>query len=338
MNIYRFSSIFSNIIYFSAIFALRYKCPESFRKYQTLLCVHTVANLILENYLTTLWKIMITTPWMSVCGFGLIYDYPAVNIGVFVILLQITASTIVVLLEYRMKAVVSLNHRNIAKLASVLKHFYTLTQVVVFFSFLYAYDDFRYQNDYKLEVDEVDGPLPEFVFCDNCIIFNLHSWKTIAFALAATFSTTIAANSGLLMAFASYHALAQTSTMFSKRTMLVQRSFLRSLFIQLAVHFLFLVAPIFIFFAAFLLKLSMEKWQIFVHSLTVLFAQHGSFSTLAMLGSNKQLRRNLNLFTQKVRRGLQLSSNIESDRNLNQTSFAFQQYNQNATRLATKIN
>ncbi|CAI5453380.1 unnamed protein product [Caenorhabditis angaria] len=265
---------------------------------------------------------MIIPPWMSACLFGPIYDYPAIAVGLYVVFLLGSSSTIVYLLEYRMKAVVSLNNLKISKIASALKYLFFLTNFVVFGCFCNAYNDFQYQEDYKLELDKTDGPFPNFIYCNNCILYKMDSYKTLVFVLFAIFSTTIAANAGFLMAFVSYHALSSNPTIFSKRTMIIQKSFLRSLFLQLGVHFLFLVIPLIAFFPAFLLRLSMEKWQYSVHFLTILFVQHGSFSTLTMLMSNKQLRHNLNLFTQNVRRGLRLSSINESDHTMNQTSIA----------------
>ncbi|CAI5452545.1 unnamed protein product [Caenorhabditis angaria] len=320
LDLLKISSVLSNSIYIIGILALKLKCPETFRKYQTLLLIHTISNMFFENYLTIIWKFMLTPPWMSLCGFGLMFNYPAMSVGFFLVFLLSNAQTIIVLLEYRMKSVASFIPQKTLKISKALNYFYSLTQLLVFFSFIYSYEDFEDQRDYKLKIDKTDGPLPNFIFCDNCIVFNLDSSKTILFAISATFSTAIAASAQNLMSFASSHAISSNSSIFSSRTLVVQKSFLRSLFIQLGVHVLFLATPLLIFFGAFLLRLSMEKWQIFMHFLTICFYQHGSFSTLAMLLTNKQLKRSLKLFIKKLQRKLKLNSKTESGHNLQMTT------------------
>ncbi|CAI5453241.1 unnamed protein product [Caenorhabditis angaria] len=273
---------------------------------------------------------MTTPPWMSLCGFGIIHDYPANSVGLFLIFLLSSAATIRILLEHRMECLVSFIPRKFYLFAKSINYFYTLTQFLVIFSYIYSYQDFRNQMDLKIRIDKENGPLPNFIFCENCLVFNLDSSKSIIFALTATFSAVIAAISIILMALASYHALSSNTTMFSKSTMIIQKSFLRSLFIQLGVHIIFLVSPIIFFFSAFLLKLSMEKWQIVIHFLTLCFFQHGSFSTIAMLSTNKQLKRNLNQIIRKISQRSKLTSKNESMANT--ASFVFQQMNRRNTR------
>ncbi|CAI5452544.1 unnamed protein product [Caenorhabditis angaria] len=272
--------------------------------------------MLFENYLSSVWKFIITPPWMSVCGFGIIYNFAAIDSGSFILILLANGTTIIILVEHRMRSVISLIHRKIARIARFMKYFYTVTQFLVIFCFLLAYEDFREQTDYKLQLNETDGPIPNFIYCENCLVFKLDSQNTINFAISSTFSVLIAGNAILLMAFSSYYALSSNSAIFSKRTILVQKSFLQSLFIQIGVHMLFLAAPILFFFFAFLLRLSMEKWQIFMHFLTICFFQHGSFSTIAMLSTNKQLKRNLIQFFRKIRQRLNWSSNTEADNKL----------------------
>ncbi|CAI5450720.1 unnamed protein product [Caenorhabditis angaria] len=228
-----------------------------------------------------------------------------------------------------MECLVSLIPRKVYLISKSLNYFYTLTQFLVFFSYIYSYQDFRNQMDLKIRIDKNNGPLPNFIFCENCLVFNLDSSKSIIFALTATFSTLIAAIAIVLMALASYHALSSNTTMFSKSTMIIQKSFLQSLFIQLSVHIIFLALPIILFFSAFLLKLSMENWQIFIHFLTICFFHHGSFSTIAMLSTNKQLRRNLSQIIRKIGQRSKLASKNESK--VNTASFVFQQMNRKNT-------
>ncbi|CAI5453378.1 unnamed protein product [Caenorhabditis angaria] len=325
LTVYDVSSIYSNLIYLAGLFALIYRCPDYFRRYQMLLGFHTLVNMLFENYVTNIWKILVTPPWLSICSYGPIYQYPEYALGIFLTIIGTTAFSIMLLFEYRMRAVLSSEQKQISQVARCFRYLFYAFQLCVVGTYMNAYDSFKYQNDYKNEMNMISGPFPMFIYCDNCILFNFDSKKCIIFVVTAILSTSIAVNTILLMAWISYSGLTSHHTVFSKRTMLLQRSFLSSLFIQITVHLGLLAFPILFFFAAFLMKLTMEKWQVFTHILALLFAQHGSFSTLAMLISNKQLRRNLFSFVLRLRRKFSKhAGNSEMEKNT--SSLALQHY------------
>uniref|UniRef100_A0A8R1HI21 Uncharacterized protein n=1 Tax=Caenorhabditis japonica TaxID=281687 RepID=A0A8R1HI21_CAEJA len=165
--------------------------------------------------------------------------------------------------------------------------FYMLTIVLVTLT-VSIYSDLKYQKEYKQNIEKRTFKFDDYMWCDNCFFFKFDSLLTISFFIVAYCSITLGCIICILAAYLTFKTLKSKSIRLSRRTKSVQRNILYSLMVAVFVHIVLIVIPLAIYFLSNFIR-------IFVHDLgnwaVLMLQEHGSMSTLAMILTNKVMRK-----------------------------------------------
>ncbi|UMM34964.1 hypothetical protein L5515_007798 [Caenorhabditis briggsae] len=160
----------------------------------------------------------------------------------------------------------------------------SLSSFHVFYCCRWSLCDWSFNNAYVSKF----GSVPSYIWCDNCMFINTDSTTVLIFVGLGASSQPLAAVYFGLSVYALKLGLQKLRKSLSQRTITTQRNFLNSLYLQTAVHVIFISVPLGIFFLTFILHIpSSEMYMSYI--LMAMFTQHGSLSTLALLVSNKPL-------------------------------------------------
>ncbi|CAB3405236.1 unnamed protein product [Caenorhabditis bovis] len=278
-----------------AIYAITFhflinQCPKHFQKFRYLLILQVVGNLISDVNISFLWTPKFILPWMAMCSTGLATDFPFGMFFVNYANLVYVSSIIVVMFEYRLKAVAM--NRRLLKYVNVDKYITIAGLASNTAPLLFCRERMTSLN-LKLRINETRGPLPDEAFCAQCIF--IADWDFTPFWVLLVVCLATCAH---LVAFLHFCAITTflklnaTKLMVSERTRRLQKDFLRALVVQVLVHVLLLSAPIDCFILAHFVEFRHPFFTEFVmYTMTFMLAQHGSICTLTILVTSRPFHR-----------------------------------------------
>uniref|UniRef100_A0A1I7UAY1 Serpentine Receptor, class T n=1 Tax=Caenorhabditis tropicalis TaxID=1561998 RepID=A0A1I7UAY1_9PELO len=219
---------------------------------------------------------------------GIGHSYPVLMFSIVAASLCATGISIMHMFEYRMNAVTDDSIRNLKRIITCVKfyHYFMMTSCMCL---LFAsYNHLAEQKEFKISIQNKFGSLPSYIWCDNCMFINTNSVPVMIFVSLAASSQPFAAVYFGLSVYASRLGLQKLRNSLSQRTLSIQKNFLNSLYLQTAVHVIFISVPLGIFFLSFVIIIPSSAMYM-SYILVAMCTQHGSLSTFALLMSNKPL-------------------------------------------------
>ncbi|CAL2044851.1 unnamed protein product [Caenorhabditis brenneri] len=190
--------------------------------------------------------------------------------------------------EYRRNAVTDDSIKVLKRVITGVKYYHYFMMTSCMCLLIASYNHLADQKEFKMNIQSKFGSLPSYIWCDNCMFINTDSTTVLIFVGLAASSQPLAAVYFGLSVYASKLGLEKLRNSLSQKTISIQRNFLYSLYLQTAVHVIFISVPLGIFFISFIVYIPQSAMYM-SYILVAMCTQHGSLSTLALLMSNKPL-------------------------------------------------
>ncbi|EGT48677.1 hypothetical protein CAEBREN_21426 [Caenorhabditis brenneri] len=205
--------------------------------------------------------------------------------------------------EYRRNAVTDDSIKVLKRVITGVKYYHYFMMTSCMCLLIASYNHLADQKEFKMNIQSKFGSLPSYIWCDNCMFINTDSTTVLIFVGLAASSQPLAAVYFGLSVYASKLGLQKLRNSLSQKTISIQRNFLYSLYLQTAVHVIFISVPLGIFFISFIVYIPQSamcknfkslNFHVSIFSdmsyiLVAMCTQHGSLSTFALLMSNKPL-------------------------------------------------
>ncbi|PIC26638.1 hypothetical protein B9Z55_019156 [Caenorhabditis nigoni] len=295
-------------VYITTCYILIFKCPPFFNQYRSVLLRHIFTCIFMEYFVDIIWQMTVVVPYSALCSVGIGNSYPVFMFSIVVAGLCATGISIMHMFQYRMNAVTDDSIRILKSIITGVKfyHYFMMTSCLCLL--IASYNHLADQKAFKTNVQYKFGSVPSYIWCDNCMFINTDSTTVLIFVGLGASSQPLAAVYFGLSVYASKLGLQKLRKSLSQRTITIQRNFLNSLYLQTAVHVIFISVPLGIFFLTFVLHIPSSAMYM-SYILMAMFTQHGSLSTLALLMSNKPL------YSEFTKTFLRMKTNIRgSDR------------------------
>ncbi|EFP04485.1 CRE-SRH-1 protein [Caenorhabditis remanei] len=243
----------------------------------------------MEYFMDVIWQLTVVVPYSSLCSTGVGHQYPVLMFSIVAAGLCATGISIMHMFEYRMNAVTDDSIKLLKNLITGVKYYHYFMMTSCMCLLVASYGHLSDQKSFKASVERKFGyPLPSYIWCDNCMFINTDSVTVMIFVGLAASSQPFAAVYFALSVYASKRGLQKLKNSLSQRTIAIQKNFLNSLYLQTAVHVIFISVPLGIFFVSFVIQIPNSAMYM-SYILVAMCTQHGSLSTLALLMSNKPL-------------------------------------------------
>ncbi|CAO4378637.1 unnamed protein product [Caenorhabditis nigoni] len=177
-----------------------------------------------------IWKVTVVLPIPIMCSNSVTAEYAQIVFQLLPFCIIFTGISVVSLFVYRMEAVIlhRLEPSEMRKWVYYTKYaFYASIIFVTTFSIL-IYPDLKYQEDYKLKMEQRFGKFKPYMWCDNCFFMNFDSKIFLIFYAFSAIATILCFYSAISALVVTIKVLNSIKTQLSDKTAAIHRNFLQS--------------------------------------------------------------------------------------------------------------
>ncbi|PIC25483.1 hypothetical protein B9Z55_018399 [Caenorhabditis nigoni] len=204
-------------------------------------------GLLLEIHMGHIWKVTVVLPIPTMCSNSFTAEYAPIVFQFLPSCLVYTGVSIVLLFVYRMEVMVVHRAEQFyyrRKITHFSKFGFYISVIILLILSVLIYPDLKYQNDYKLKMEQRFGAFQPYMWCDNCFFFNFDSIRFKSFYVFGAITATLGSFSAGLAFHVTIRTLKSVRSTLSPNTAAIQRNFIISLVVMAIIHGICILLPL----------------------------------------------------------------------------------------------
>ncbi|CAI5451468.1 unnamed protein product [Caenorhabditis angaria] len=243
------TEFFTIPVYLATCYTMIFKCPLYFKSYRDHLLCHMIVNILIELIFSSLYIPVPYLPTLMVRSAGFSKDLNLSGLFVIeliIIFVLINGVTVSSMFKFRFESVLSISTKKKTKTYLYFFYFSNLTFAIIIVVFFVTFNQlYILMEKQKLLLYSTITNIPIEVLCKSTILaLPLNNLYWLIFVLSMVICMSVWFNFILYIGVSIILIFSGAPKVLSSKTLIMQKSFVRSLFLQTFTHMLFLGFPV----------------------------------------------------------------------------------------------